>query len=295
MREWKHADLDKHRYGYQGDFAEKDTETGFSHFELREYDSKIGRWLVPDPYRQYASPYVGMGNDPVNGVDPDGGCTDCKPPVVPIWDTTFNDDWWNGNSNIVHRNLPEVIVNAYNNKDEAKFWYFHRKSGEKWSGVGEGMLMLVTEAGGFAFAAVAAATRATSAVMKAEQMAARTTIKALESGRSMNIINTTTEVWNLGDAVITKSHHNWNKIFGNKVVTLTDVEPILKEAVNKGTWQTTGILRGKGGQIIGDKLELIQEVNGNKIWVGGMKEHATGKIFINNRVYEYKKYLLISY
>jgi hypothetical protein len=27
MREWKHADLDKHRYGYQGDFAEKDWAT----------------------------------------------------------------------------------------------------------------------------------------------------------------------------------------------------------------------------------------------------------------------------
>ena len=26
-----------------------------------------------DPYKQYASPYLGMGNSPVNGVDPDGG------------------------------------------------------------------------------------------------------------------------------------------------------------------------------------------------------------------------------
>ncbi len=25
------------------------------------------------PYRQYHSPYVGMGNDPINGIDPDGG------------------------------------------------------------------------------------------------------------------------------------------------------------------------------------------------------------------------------
>jgi hypothetical protein len=24
---------------------------------------------------------------------------------------------------------------------------------------------------------------------------------------------------NLGEAVITKSHHNWNKIFGNKMIT----------------------------------------------------------------------------
>ena len=33
----------------------------------------VGRWLSVDPYRQYASPYLGMGNNPVNGIDPYGG------------------------------------------------------------------------------------------------------------------------------------------------------------------------------------------------------------------------------
>ena len=61
------------RYLYQGEYAEYDGETGWHHFELRSYDAVIGRWLSVDPYGQYASPYVGMGNDPVNGVDPDGG------------------------------------------------------------------------------------------------------------------------------------------------------------------------------------------------------------------------------
>ena len=37
------------------------------------YDSRIGRWTSTDPYGQYYSPYVGMGNDPVNQVDPNGG------------------------------------------------------------------------------------------------------------------------------------------------------------------------------------------------------------------------------
>ncbi|MBO9620561.1 MAG: hypothetical protein J7539_16170 [Niabella sp.] len=37
------------------------------------YDSRVGRWMSIDPEGQYFSPYVGMGNDPVNGVDPDGG------------------------------------------------------------------------------------------------------------------------------------------------------------------------------------------------------------------------------
>jgi len=61
------------RYGYQGEYAECDEETGWNSFDLRMYDPVIGRWLSKDPYNQYHSPYVGMGNDPVSGVDPDGG------------------------------------------------------------------------------------------------------------------------------------------------------------------------------------------------------------------------------
>ncbi|MFC5284505.1 RHS repeat domain-containing protein [Pedobacter alpinus] len=64
-----------YRYGYQGQYAEKDKETNWNSFELRNYDAAIGRWLSVDPYGQYASPYLGMGNNPVSGVDPDGGYT----------------------------------------------------------------------------------------------------------------------------------------------------------------------------------------------------------------------------
>lgn len=62
----------KYRHGYQGQFAEKDEDTGTDDFELRNYDSRIGRWTAPDPAGQFASPYVGMGNNPVSNVDPDG-------------------------------------------------------------------------------------------------------------------------------------------------------------------------------------------------------------------------------
>jgi RHS repeat-associated protein len=62
-----------YRFGYQGLYAEKDEETGYNQFELRLYDARIGRWLSTDPYGQYHSPYVGMGNDWSNGIDPDGG------------------------------------------------------------------------------------------------------------------------------------------------------------------------------------------------------------------------------
>ncbi|NVN18055.1 hypothetical protein GUA46_06865 [Muricauda sp. HICW] len=62
---------DGYRYAFQG--QEKDPETGKEAFELRLWDGRIGRWLTTDPYGQYASPYLGMGNDPINGIDPDGG------------------------------------------------------------------------------------------------------------------------------------------------------------------------------------------------------------------------------
>jgi len=62
-----------YRYGYQGEFAETDTETGKPAFQLRLYDPRINRWLSPDPMRQYHSPYMAMGNNPISRIDPDGG------------------------------------------------------------------------------------------------------------------------------------------------------------------------------------------------------------------------------
>jgi RHS repeat-associated protein len=77
IREQK-ADESVYRFGYQGQFAEKDSETGWNHFELREYDPVVGRWTATDPYGQFWSPYLGMGNNPVSQVDPDGGyCPKC--------------------------------------------------------------------------------------------------------------------------------------------------------------------------------------------------------------------------
>jgi RHS repeat-associated protein len=73
LREQKSPDDLIYRYGYQGQYSERDEETNWNHFELREYDPIIGRWLVPDPYKQYWSPYVAFGNNPVNNVDPRGG------------------------------------------------------------------------------------------------------------------------------------------------------------------------------------------------------------------------------
>ena len=62
-----------YRYDYQG--QEKDRETGLNAFELRMYDPRINRWLTSDPKKEFASPYLAMGNNWVNKIDPDGGST----------------------------------------------------------------------------------------------------------------------------------------------------------------------------------------------------------------------------
>lgn len=61
----------QYRFAYQG--QEKDGETGLINFALRMFDARLGRWFNPDPYGQYHSPYMAMGNDPGNIVDPSGG------------------------------------------------------------------------------------------------------------------------------------------------------------------------------------------------------------------------------
>jgi RHS repeat-associated protein len=60
-----------YRYAFQG--QEKDPETGMEAFQLRLWDGRIGRWLSVDPMNEFDSPYLGMGNNPVNAIDPDGG------------------------------------------------------------------------------------------------------------------------------------------------------------------------------------------------------------------------------
>ena len=60
-----------YRYAFQGN--EKDVETEQEAFDLRLWDGRIGRWYRPDPYKQYHSPYLGMGNIPSSAFDGDGG------------------------------------------------------------------------------------------------------------------------------------------------------------------------------------------------------------------------------
>jgi RHS repeat-associated protein len=63
----------KNRRKYQGAFAEYDEDIQWNEFALRDYDPQIARWVQQDPYQQFASPYVALGGDPVNMIDPSGG------------------------------------------------------------------------------------------------------------------------------------------------------------------------------------------------------------------------------
>jgi RHS repeat-associated core domain len=63
------------QHQYQGSFNELDEDIGWNDFQLRNYDPQIGRWVQQDPYVQYESLYLGMGNDPINNIDPSGGET----------------------------------------------------------------------------------------------------------------------------------------------------------------------------------------------------------------------------
>ncbi len=58
---------------YQSYFADYDSLVGSYDFLLRNYDPALGRWWQADPYNQFGSPYIGMGNVPNMGTDPDGG------------------------------------------------------------------------------------------------------------------------------------------------------------------------------------------------------------------------------
>jgi len=79
-----------YRYGYQGQYSEEQKETGWNFFELRMYDARIGRWLTVDPYGQFASPYIGMGNIPHIATDPNGGLCCGDIPEVAINATAAN-------------------------------------------------------------------------------------------------------------------------------------------------------------------------------------------------------------
>jgi RHS repeat-associated protein len=66
----------QNRYLYNGkelqDQAIGGTPFGWYDYGARFYDPQLGRWHVQDPIVQFSNPYIGIGNNPVNFIDPDG-------------------------------------------------------------------------------------------------------------------------------------------------------------------------------------------------------------------------------
>lgn len=90
-----------YQFTTQGQQTDTELENkGFVEFELRFLETRLGRWLSPDPYAQHWSPYVSMGNNPVSRVDPDGGwdgpqtTVNNEPPAGGPVTEPIN-DWWN--------------------------------------------------------------------------------------------------------------------------------------------------------------------------------------------------------
>jgi len=71
------GDVEDIRYRYTG--QEWDEELEEYNYLAREYDPATGRFDSPDPAREGFSPYVYVGNNPINYVDPDGNV---KSPLI---------------------------------------------------------------------------------------------------------------------------------------------------------------------------------------------------------------------
>ncbi|MEQ8628043.1 discoidin domain-containing protein [Ekhidna sp.] len=70
---WRNPGYEDPGMLYQSYYNTYDSLTEYNDFFLRNYEPAIGRWMQNDPYSQFASPYLAMGNNPHMGVDPDGG------------------------------------------------------------------------------------------------------------------------------------------------------------------------------------------------------------------------------
>ncbi len=95
--------------GYQGkdlQNAEFYDGSGLEEYDFgaRFYDQQLGRWWVQDPANQFASPYIGMGDNWGNGVDPNGK------------------NFWRTAASLAMGIIPFL----------ADSWYYHSFNSDKW-------------------------------------------------------------------------------------------------------------------------------------------------------------------
>lgn len=88
-----------------------------THFELRMYDGVTGRWTGVDPYGQFYSSYLGMGNNPTRNTDPDGGFTCDTCPKDSYYDRYRNSNIDYAYSSLVggdgvYRMLEQIVIRS---------------------------------------------------------------------------------------------------------------------------------------------------------------------------------------
>ncbi len=90
-------------------YTHKELDEGYGvdlyYYGARYYDSELGRFMSPDPIKEYYNPYSYVANDPINLIDPDGKQTGGLGgvdgggilPLWGIWDTGWH---WGDNSDL---------------------------------------------------------------------------------------------------------------------------------------------------------------------------------------------------
>ncbi|MDC6384607.1 DUF6443 domain-containing protein [Muricauda sp. SK9] len=88
------------KWKYQNQELNESFDYNMYEFELRHYDAALGRFVTTDPYEQFHSPYLAMGNNPVVAFDPDGGnCFDVNGNPIACPDDSLYDDYRDNKNN----------------------------------------------------------------------------------------------------------------------------------------------------------------------------------------------------
>ena len=100
------------KFKFQGQELEESLGLDMYEFDLRQYDPALGRFMTTDPYEQFMSPYVAMGNNPIVSFDPDGGnCIDVNGNSIACPDGAEYDQYRDNKDNHINI-LDEVVINS---------------------------------------------------------------------------------------------------------------------------------------------------------------------------------------
>ena len=108
------------KFKYQGQELDESLEYNMHEFMLRHYDATLGRFVTTDPYEQFASPYLAMGNNPVVSIDADGGyCTDSNGNTIACPDDPIYNDYRDDDKNGISIPDEDVVINSSSGSDES--------------------------------------------------------------------------------------------------------------------------------------------------------------------------------